>query len=99
MTNQPTTREPTVSNTGDRLEDFVREHVQEFIQTLLEEEVTELLGRTTAVRRAAVDATPGDRNGDGKPRQLTLTSGTLTVRRPRVRRPERTGCPPSVAVG
>jgi hypothetical protein len=47
MTKQPTTREPKVSNTWDRLEDFVREHVQEFIQALLEEEVTELLNRST----------------------------------------------------
>lgn len=30
-------------STWERLEDFVREHVQQFIQALLEEEVTELL--------------------------------------------------------
>jgi putative transposase len=59
--------------------------VQQFIQALLEEEVTELLGRTKSVRRDAVDAAPGYRNGYGKPRRLTLTSGTITVRRPRVR--------------
>jgi len=45
----------------------------------LEEEVTELLGRTKSARREAVDATPGYRNGYGKPRRLTLTSGTITV--------------------
>jgi hypothetical protein len=50
-----------------------------------EEEVTELLGRTKSARREAVDATPGYRNGYGKLRRLTLTSGTITVRRPRVR--------------
>src|SRR6185436_1150903 len=71
--------------TWEHLEDFVREHVQQFIQALLEEEVTELLGRTKSVRREAVDAIPGYRNGYGKPRRLTLTNGTITVRRPRVR--------------
>ena len=82
---KPTTREPKASNTWERPEDFVHEHVQHFIQALLEEEVTELLGRTKSARREAVDASPGYRNGYGKPRRLTLTSGTITVRRPRVR--------------
>jgi transposase-like protein len=82
---KPTTPEQKVSNTWDRLEDFVREHVQQFIQALLEEEVTELLGRTKSARREVVDAPSGYRNGYGKPRRLTLTSGTITVRRPRVR--------------
>src|SRR5919109_3324877 len=81
----PTTPEPRASSTWERLEDFVREHVQRFIQALLEEEVTELLGRTKSARREAIDATPGYRNGYGKPRRLTLTSGTITIRRPRVR--------------
>jgi putative transposase len=43
------------------------------------------MGRTKSARREAVDAAPGNRNGHGKPRQLTLISGTITVRRPRVR--------------
>src|SRR5881397_707462 len=80
-----TNPEPKESSTWERLEDFVREHVQQFIQALLEEEVTELLGRTKSARREAVDAAPGYRNGYGKPRRLSLTSGTITVRRPRVR--------------
>ena len=82
---KPTTPELKVSKTWERLEAFVREHVQQFIQALLEEEVTQLLGRTKSARREAVDAAPGYRNGYGKPRRLTLTSGTITVRRPRVR--------------
>jgi hypothetical protein len=41
MTQKTTTPEPKVSSTWERLEDFVREHVQRFIQALLEEEVTE----------------------------------------------------------
>ena len=77
--------EPQTNRTWEHLEDFVREHIQQFIQALLEEEVTEILGRTKSARREAVDAAPGYRNGYGKPRQLTLTSGTITVRRPRVR--------------
>src|SRR5215470_2504243 len=72
---QPTTPEPKASSTWDRLEEFAREQVQHFIQTLLEEEVTELLGRTKSARREAVDAAPGYRNGYGKPRRLTLTNG------------------------
>jgi transposase-like protein len=47
--------------------------------------VTELLGRRRSQRRPAVDAAPGYRNGYGKPRRLALTSGTIRVRRPRVR--------------
>src|SRR5215813_12188222 len=82
---QPTTLTPKASRTWEQLEDFVRAHVQQFIQALLEEEVTELLGRTKSARREAVDAAPGYRNGYGKPRRLTLTSGTITIRRPRVR--------------
>ena len=85
MTLKTTTLEPKTSRTWEHLEDFVREHVQQFIQALLEEEVTELLGRTKSARWEAVDTEPGYRNGYGKPRQLTLTSETITVRCPRVR--------------
>src|SRR5215468_961702 len=85
MPQKTTTPSPQESSTWERLEDFVREHVQQFIQALLEEEVTELLGRTKSARREAVDPAPGYCNGYGKPRHLTLTSGTITVRRPHVR--------------
>ncbi|MBI3795518.1 MAG: IS256 family transposase [Deltaproteobacteria bacterium] len=85
MTQKATTPELKASSTWERLEEFVREHVQRFIQALLEEEVAELLGRTKSARRQAVDAEPGYRNGYGKSRRLTLTSGTITIRRPRVR--------------
>ena len=71
--------------TWETLEGYVRDKAQEFIQGLLEEEVTELLGREKSERRTVVDASPGYRNGHGKPRHLTLGSGTVTVRRPRVR--------------
>lgn len=71
--------------TWETLEEHVRFQVQGFIQDLLEQEVTELLGRGKSERRAVVDAAPGYRNGHGKPRRLTLGSGTVRVRRPRVR--------------
>jgi putative transposase len=73
------------SQMWERLEAFVRERVQQFIQALLAEEITALLGRSKSARRAAMDAPTGPRNGYGKPRRLSLTSGTITVRRPRIR--------------
>ena len=82
---EPTTPRLKAPKTWEHLEEVVREHVQQFIQALLEEGVTELLGRTKSTRREAVDGAPGYRNGYGKPRHLTLTNGTITVRRPRVR--------------
>ena len=69
----------------EQLEDWVRERIQGWVQELLEEEVTELLGRRKSERRRAVDAVSGYRNGYGKPRRLTMSSGTIQVRRPRVR--------------
>ena len=68
------------------VEAFARQRVQSWFQRLLEEEVEELLGRARYVRRDGVDAPVGYRNGLGKPRRLTLSAGTITVRRPRVRR-------------
>ncbi len=69
----------------ERLEAWTRAKIQESLQAVLEEEVTELLGQVKSARHAAVDAPAGYRNGYGKPRRLALTSGTITVRRPRVR--------------
>lgn len=67
------------------LEELVRRKAQEFIQHILEEEVTELLGREKSERREVVDGPVGYRNGYGKPRRLAMSSGTITLRRPRVR--------------
>ncbi len=55
------------------------------IQQALEEEVAELPGRMKSERRAAVDAPPGYRTGYGKSPRLAMSSGTIEVRRPRVR--------------
>jgi transposase-like protein len=71
--------------TWENLERALRSRVQGWLQDLLEEEVTELLGRRKSERTKSVDAAPGYRNGHGKPRHLTLSSGTITIRRPRVR--------------
>lgn len=83
---EQTTKRPEPSRPGwPELETWVREQIQRWIQALLEEEVTAQLGRAKSARRDAVDAPPGWRNGQGKPRRLALTCGTITVRRPRVR--------------
>jgi putative transposase len=83
---QHTTATPAASSVvWEHLDAWAREQLQGFIQQLLEEEMTEFLGRRKSERRAAVDPQPGYRNGDGKPRRLTLGCGTVTVRRPRVR--------------
>ena len=42
---------------------MVREKAQEFIQQIMEEEVTELLGREKSERRSTVDSAEGYRNG------------------------------------
>ena len=85
MEQKTTSQASSSSPIWERLGAFVREQVQRFIQALLAEESSEFLGRPTSARRAAVDAPQGRRNGYGKPRRLSLTSGTISVRRPRVR--------------
>src|SRR5436309_348865 len=69
----------------EALEAYAREGIRRLLQQLLEEEMEEVLGRRRYERREGVDTPPGYRNGFGKPRRLSLMSGTITVRRPRVR--------------
>ncbi len=69
----------------EHLEEWLRGQMQGLIQDLLEQEVTEFLGRTRSVRRSESDNDAGYRNGYAPPRRLTLSSGTIRVRRPRVR--------------
>lgn len=72
--------------TYEVLEEVVRKKVQEFIQDILEEEITEFLGRKKSERiRKKIDTHCGYRNGYGKPRRLALMNGTIRIRRPRVR--------------
>ena len=65
------------------MEEMARRHIEQWLQGLLEDEVTEFLGRARYRRREGDER--GYRNGYGKPRQLTTRAGTVTVRRPRVR--------------
>jgi putative transposase len=71
--------------TYEVLEEMVRLKVQEYIQEILEDELTEYLGRKKSERVKIVDGIPGYRNGHGKPKKFTLMNGTITVRRPRIR--------------
>ena len=71
MGKQSTTQASESRPTWETLEEWVREHVQAFIQRLLEDELTDCGGRENSQRRAAVDAPAGYRNGYGKPRRLT----------------------------
>jgi len=67
------------------LEAWAREKIQRFLQDVLEEEVTEFLGREKSERSQVVDGSKGYRNGYGKPRQLAMSNGTIRLKRPRVR--------------
>lgn len=72
----------------ESLESWAREKMQGWLQDILEQEVTDLLGRQKSERRAAqgvIDVPQGSRNGHGKPRRFGVMSGTVTLRRPRVR--------------
>jgi transposase-like protein len=69
----------------EQLEKWIRAKAQDHIQSVLEEEVTAFFGRVKGARRQQVDAMAGYRNGFGKPRRLSTSIGTMTVRRPRVR--------------
>lgn len=73
------------SATYEVLEEMVRGKVQEYIQTILEEEVETFLGRSKSERLKLVDSTSGYRNGHGKPKKFAVMNGTIIVRRPRVR--------------
>jgi putative transposase len=73
----------------ENLDEFVRQQIQGVLQELLDEEVNAFLGRLKSQRRApeaaAGSAPSAYRNGYGQPRQVSTASGTVTVRRPRIR--------------
>jgi putative transposase len=85
MVKQTTRSNQSSSLIWDNLEEMVRMKVRAFIQSLLEAEIEDLLGRQKSERRNPVDSLPGYRNGYGKERKLTLGCGTITIHRPRVR--------------
>jgi transposase-like protein len=83
---EKSTRERFGSRTiWESLEGMARERIQEFLQVLLEEEVTALVGRRKSERRETSEGPAVYRNGHGKPRKLALMAGTIEVRRPRLR--------------
>lgn len=88
MSNETTEHSTESRVEWTHLEEWVRSRVQQFIQDILEEEVSEFLGRAKSERRDVVDGKGGYRNGYGKERKLTLSSGTIILRRPRVRQVE-----------
>src|SRR5215475_15300085 len=67
------------------LEAFAREKIRQHLQDLLEQEVTEWLGRAKSERKRNPLEQSGYRNGYGKRRRLTLSLGTIEIGRPRVR--------------
>src|SRR6476661_4688110 len=82
---QKTTTEQSASTVCyDMIETKARERIQSWLQDLREEEVTEFLGRAKSQRRSEDDVI-GYRNGYGTPRRIALSSGTVSVRRPRLR--------------
>lgn len=85
MSKESTSRVSSSSPEWEALEDWVRIRVQGWVQDLLDEELTELLGRKKSARRRPVDSSAGYRNGHGRRRKLTMSGGTVTLRRPRAR--------------
>ena len=85
MEQQSIERPDTSRPRWEDLETLVRTQIQDYLQQLLEEEVTALLGRAKSARRAPLEAPAGSRNGYGNPRRVALMGGTVTVQRPRVR--------------
>ena len=67
------------------LEEFAREKIREHLQDLLEQEVSEWLGREKSERKVIPLEQSGYRNGYGKTRRFTMSLGTVQIRRPRVR--------------
>ena len=85
MSNETTDYNTESRPEWDHLEGWLRGQVQGMVQYMLEEEVTEFLGRLKSARRSDADNDSGYRNGYAPARKLTLSSGTIRVRRPRVR--------------
>ena len=74
------------SNLGENSPAGGRSPIQEHLQDLLEQEVSEWLGREKSERKVNVLEQPGYRNGYAqKPRRFTTSLGTVQIQRPRVR--------------
>ena len=68
----------------DPLEAISRQGAQRMLTVALEREVEEYLERQRYVRRNDESEFRGYRNGYGRERQVTIGSGTIKVRAPRV---------------
>ena len=77
MSNETTDYNTESRPEWDHLEDWLRGQVQGMVQYMLEEEVTEFLGRLKSARRSDADNDSGYRNGYAPARKLTLSSGTI----------------------
>ena len=89
MSNYKMSNEVASSNDGDfeagmagDLDTLAREGARRLLVSALEAEVTAFLGRQRYERQ---EASSGYRNGYGKVRRVTLGTGTVKVRAPRVR--------------
>jgi putative transposase len=69
----------------EELEAFARAKIRDHLQDLLEQEVSDWLGREKSERKRNVLEQAGYRNGYGKPRRFAMSGGTIEIRRPRVR--------------
>jgi len=70
----------------ESMEMHARGQIQKWLQDLLDDEVSMFLGRPKSVRvEEGAAASTGYRNGYGRPRRVALSSGTISVRRPRMR--------------
>lgn len=67
------------------LEQFAREKIRGHLQDLLEQEVSEWLGREKSERKVKANEQPGYRNGYGRRRRVAMSLGTIEIQRPRVR--------------
>ncbi|HEX5605798.1 MAG TPA: hypothetical protein VFY96_04740 [Candidatus Binatia bacterium] len=63
------------------LEQFAREKIRGHLQDLLEQEVSEWLGREKSERKINTVEQPGYRNGYGRVRRLTMSLGTIEIQR------------------
>jgi len=69
----------------EELEGFIRGRVQEMVQSIIEEEVDEFLGRMKYERKSKTESAEGYRNGYAPPRKLSMMAGTIEIRRPKLR--------------
>lgn len=84
-----TIAEPQTTGAAVDLDSIARAGAQRMLVSVLEAEVTEFLGRQRYERAdsdgAGTSGRSGYRNGYGKARRVTLGTGTVAVRAPRVR--------------